>query len=58
MNTKTCKIVCFGDSTTAEGFSPSMKNQQANYTNLKVYSKWLQEKLPVHIYKNVKNTPL
>jgi len=22
MNTKTCKIVCFGDSTTAEGFSP------------------------------------
>ena len=53
MNDQTYKIVCFGDSTTAENSSSSKSEQQENYIQLKVYSTWLQEKLPSILNKNV-----
>jgi len=47
------KVVCFGDSTTDATFAPSDPNFMPNYKGLKVYSKWLEEKLPDLILKNI-----
>lgn len=47
------KIVCFGDSTTDNAFVPNSSTFKDSYKGLKVYSKWLEEKLPEVIGRKI-----
>jgi len=52
MDDEVFKIVCFGDSTTDATFTSDEYPEE--YSNLKVYSQWLQEQLPTILNRKIK----